>query len=380
MKLYARHIFFETLVSCAAAVTLFVGILLAANAMRDIVEWITLGRLTFPETLRILGILMPSAVSYALPLGMMTGILVVIGRMSSQNEILAMKTVGIGLMGISWPIFLLSAVCAVLSAYINLYHAPDSVSRYRKAFRQVLRENPMRFIVPRTFNHYFRGYVIYVDSLKNGKFNTMKIWQFTCNDQPHTYITAESGEINFDETSETFLLKLHNGTAENFDDEISYSEIKSPQIISFKDVSVSIPSSEILETQRESTKKLHHMLLNDLLAAKMELDEKKSELQSSEIKHRKTLIDMQINTYIANAVGIFVMALLAIPLGIATHRSDTALNAAIALFLCLAYYFAMVIFSLLGENTWLRPDILVWTPNLVLLAVGFSLFNRALQH
>jgi lipopolysaccharide export LptBFGC system permease protein LptF len=89
---------------------------------------------------------------------------------------------------------------------------------------------------------------------------------------------------------------------------------------------------------------------------------------------------MQISGNIANAVGILAMSLIAIPLGLKTSRGETALNVGIALALCLGYYLVMSIFSLLGDHTHLRPDILIWTPNVALMVLGIFLFNRASQH
>jgi lipopolysaccharide export LptBFGC system permease protein LptF len=221
--------------------------------------------------------------------------------------------------------------------------------------------------------------------MESGKFSGIKIWQFVprglaADRNPPTHITAESGEMEFDGMSQTFLLKLHNGNAEYFGDEALAPGEKSPQIISFGDVTINLPAGELIKSANGTEKKLHRMVLGELLAAKKSLDEKKSEFSNGEIGRRKTLINMQISTHIAYAAGILIMTLLAIPLAIKTNRADTSLNVAIALSLCLAYYFAMVIFSLLGAHTRLRPDILVWTPNVALLALGLFSFNRASQH
>jgi lipopolysaccharide export system permease protein len=379
MKLYGRYVLVETTAVCVVAVVGFVGILLAANAVRDIVEWVAMGRLTLADTAEVLRILIPSAVSYALPLGTMTGILIVVGRMSAQNEILAMKSIGIGLGTIVRPIFLLAAGGTLFSAYVNLYHAPDSTGKYRQFFRKIIVESPMRFIAPKTLNDYFHGCVIYVDSLVDGHFNAMKIWQFAENNLLEMYISARSGTINFDEQSDAFLLKLNDGNAESFSEDLSPSGVRIPQIMAFKNISIKLPASEFIGAAHSTQKKFRHMALGELLEAKKTLNSNKS-LPRSEIRHGKTLINMQISSHVANAFGIFVMALLAIPLGVKTNRSDTALNIGIALSLCLGYYLAMVMLALLGENTRLRPDILIWAPNVALMALGFSLFNRATRH
>ncbi|MDR2738194.1 MAG: LptF/LptG family permease [Puniceicoccales bacterium] len=381
MKLYERYILRKTLITCVAAVSLFVGVLLVANAIRDVVEWIAIGRLTLLDSVKVLWLLIPSAISYALPLGMMSGVLIVVGRMSLQNEILAMKGIGIGLTEIVRPIFLLAIVSALLSAYVNLYHAPNAVSEYRQAFRKIVRDKPMRFIVPKTFSGYFPGYVIYVDGLSNGNFSGMKIWQFGGNENLDMYIFAKSGKIMFDGETEAFTLELHDGNAEKFIPGISPTgQAKLPQIMFFKNISVNLPATSLVGGQSGGPKKLHYMNLRELLATKRDLNSGKSHVAYDQIRHRKNLVNMQISWHIANAVGILPMALLAIPLGLRTARAETAFNTGLALALCLGYYFAMTVFSLFWEDVRFHPEILIWVPNIVLMALGISLFNRASRH
>jgi lipopolysaccharide export LptBFGC system permease protein LptF len=102
---------------------LFVGILLVANAVRDITDWAAMGCLTLFDSCQLLWIRTPSAISDALPFGMMTSILILIGRMSSNNEILAMKSIAMSLTGITCPIFVLSFIFTLFYAYINLFYS-----------------------------------------------------------------------------------------------------------------------------------------------------------------------------------------------------------------------------------------------------------------
>jgi lipopolysaccharide export system permease protein len=381
VDLFRRYVFRETFIICCTATGLFVSVLLVANAMRDVIEWLTLGRLTWREAFQMLCILTPSAISYALPLGMMAGVLIVIGRMSSQNEILAMKSMGMGLWEITQPIFLLALFFTLITGYINLCHAPNSISRYRQFFRNIVREKPMRFVSPKTFNDYFPGYAIYVDSLLNGNFNGMKIWRFDERNLLDSYISAKSGQIVFDESSGTFLLKLNDGNMEKFDFYDSATDLQRvPKIIFFQNITINLPTKQFMGTPTNAPKKFHRMTLDELLAAKKSLNSRNDTISYKDIRHQKTLINMQISINLANAFGILAMTILAIPLGMKVHRRDTSLNIGMALCLCMGYYFVMAMFSLFGDYPHLRPDILVWIPNTILAGLGISLFRRASQH
>ncbi|MDR1528524.1 MAG: LptF/LptG family permease [Puniceicoccales bacterium] len=381
VNLFGKYVFRETFIVCCTATGLFVGILLVANAMRDVVEWIMMRRLMCREAFQLLGILVPSVISYALPLGMMAGILVVVGRMSSQNEILAMKSIGMSLWEITRPMFFLALSLTLFAGYINLYYAPDSVSRYRQFFKDIVREKPMRFITPKIFNDYFPGYAIYVDDLSNGNFSGMKIWKFDERNLLDSYISAKSGQIIFEELSGTFLLKLNDGNIEKFDIHDSATDIQRvPKIIFFQNITINLPAKEFLEAPIHVSKKFHRMTLSELLAAKKSLNFKKDTISYESVRHQKTLINMQISINLANAFGMLAMTIVAIPLGMKVHRRDTALNIGMAICLCIGYYFVMAMFSLFGDYPRLRPDILVWLPNVTLVGLGLPLFHRVSQH
>jgi lipopolysaccharide export system permease protein len=209
----------------------------------------------------------------------------------------------------------------------------------------------------------------------------MKIWRFDERNLLDTYISAKSGQIVFEESSGTFLLKLNDGNIEKFDLYDSTTDLpKVPKVIFFQNITINLPVRQSLGVPIHAQKKLHRMTLSELLAAKKSLNSKKDTISYENVRHQKTLINMQISSNLANAFGILAMTILAIPLGLKVHRKDTALNVGIALCLCIGYYFVMAMFSLFGDCPRLRPDILVWLPSMILAGVGIHLFRRASQH
>ena len=61
-------------------------------------------------------------------LGMLTGVLIVLGRISANNEIVAMKSAGMNLWRIVSPIFLVALIGVALSGYINCFWAPRAAT------------------------------------------------------------------------------------------------------------------------------------------------------------------------------------------------------------------------------------------------------------
>ncbi|MBR7106018.1 MAG: LptF/LptG family permease, partial [Opitutales bacterium] len=75
-------------------VALFVFVLVLGNILKEVMGDLTAGRLSISFFLYIVALIIPGVIPYALPMGMLTGILLVFGRMSAQSEIVAMKACG----------------------------------------------------------------------------------------------------------------------------------------------------------------------------------------------------------------------------------------------------------------------------------------------
>ena len=94
MNLIHRHIFANVVLTCGAAVGLFAFVLMIGNALKDLLGLVLTGQIGADTFVRLIGLLVPFVVSYALPMGMLTGILLVLGRMSSEREITALRASG----------------------------------------------------------------------------------------------------------------------------------------------------------------------------------------------------------------------------------------------------------------------------------------------
>ena len=86
----------------------------------------------------------------------------------------------------------------------------------------------------------------------------------------------------------------------------------------------------------------------------------------------KLTIQDKINT----ALAIFTFAFAGVPLGIKVSRRETSANLGIAVILALAYYLFVVVIGWLDQHPGYRPDLLLWVPNFLFLALGLWLLRR----
>ena len=214
MTLLQRYIFRAVVFAGVASVGLFVFVLLVGNVLREILGHLASGRLSLALFLELLYLLIPYVVSYALPLGLLTGILIVLGRMSARGEIIAMRSVGISLWSTAAPIFAVVLIGIAVAAFINNYQAPNAKTKFRTLLAEAVREDPLRFVVPRVFVKDFPGYVLYVGAKNENSLRGVWIWELDEDGRVIRLHRAAKGSLRYDPGEEQLVLTLSEGYSE----------------------------------------------------------------------------------------------------------------------------------------------------------------------
>ncbi|HVU25372.1 MAG TPA: LptF/LptG family permease [Opitutus sp.] len=380
MSLLDRYIFRSVLFTCLAAVALFAFIVLVPNVVRDMLAYMLAGQIPVPVFLRLVLLLVPVAVAYALPMGLLTGVLLTLGRLSSDSEITAMRTAGWSLARIARPVLLLAALGAALELYFNFEGMPRGRVAYERDFAATIRSNPLRIIVPRTFIRDFPGRVVYVGEKQGGQLRDIWYWELDNQRRVVRTLRAESGHIDYDETKNEFILTLSHVTAEARDDKDPEDFTKPPLVGSFEQ---SAPIHLSLDRFFGRTGGVHvkqawltypelQAERAKLAAAPVPADRAQAKEQARDRMKLELVYQDKFNTSLA----VLSLALIGIPLGIRVSRRETSANFAVAVALTLIYYLLTTAVKVLDRHPEYRPDLLLWVPNLLLIAGGLWLLLR----
>ncbi|MDR2845570.1 MAG: LptF/LptG family permease [Puniceicoccales bacterium] len=384
MNRFQRYMFGQVAVSVLLAVGLFVFVLTTGVLFKEVFPYLSRGAIGWGQFFEVLALLIPGALPHALPMGVLTGVLIVLGRMSAQNEILAMRAAGLSLWRIVSPIFLVAAIGVVVSVLINFEHAPRANNTYKRILTETAFTDPSRLIAPGEFAR-FKNHVIYAGGRTGDLIHNVWVWEFNENGQAVRIMQAETATLSIANTTggdanDTFQLIIHNAMTEEFNR-------KAPEDFSepLRTVKADrLPISDTFENlwgragERGKEKKLRHHTFGELMAARNAvLDVKAADgTDATALFTKRIAYQLQIQSNLASALGILSMTMLAIPLGIKTSRSETLVNIAIALALALSFYVLTVLVSWIKDPS-LRPDILVWLPNFFYQGVGGWLLWRA---
>jgi lipopolysaccharide export system permease protein len=246
MRILSQYLAGSVAGGSLAGILVFVFILITGNAMRDILILLADGMIPFSLFFELLVLLIPYAVSFAMPLGMLIAILLFMGRLSANNELTALRSAGISLWTVAAPVLVVALFGSLIAAYINAVHAPSARASYKDILNDLVRTDPLRFIVPRTFIHEFPGYVLYVAEKDEERMRNFWLWELDEQKRAVRLLRAEEGVFVFDEASDSLILTLRNGFTE-LRSEKNPDDLQPIQpTLSFRDARIRLPLANIL--------------------------------------------------------------------------------------------------------------------------------------
>lgn len=376
MNLLDRHIFKSVLGACIGAIALFAFLLMLVNTLRDLVAPLLAGQLGFDVAAQLLLILPLTVAQFALPMGVLTGVLLTLGRLSADSEIVAMRASGIGLLRIARPILLLGAAGGLLCLFTNFYAFPKAKVKYERELTAALRRNPLSFIVPKTFVRDFKGCVLYVGAMEGTVLHDIWFWKLDDRQRMVDLVRATSGRIVFDDATNELVAVLTPAqvTTPMSKDREDNSE---PLLVNlFGEYSTRLPLDRYFHTGVAKVKP-EWLTYEQLQAERARLaalapePEKQREAAVARMK-----LELVIQDKYNLALAAFAFAFIAVPLGIQVSRRETSANLGIALILVLGYYLLTVAVKLLDRHPEYHPDLLLWLPNVLFLGLGLWLFRR----
>lgn len=371
-----------------AGTGLFVFVIVTVSVFREFLQQLAAGRITPQLAGELILLLIPYALAFALPMGLLIGILVVLGRLSAGLEITAMKAAGLSLWRICAPIIMLAILAVSFSGYITAYYAPSARENYKEILRDLVRNEPLRFIVARAFVTDFPGYTIYVGETADDTLRNLWIWELDDDQQAIRLLRAEEGQFAYDDTADDLILTIRNGFTELRDANDPENLQAAGVTLAFDEVRLRLSLEAILGEQvvRDEAHEIdpRNTDLDTLMGfiAQLRAAEASGQVMPgfedmAELTEKRFRMEYQIQRNLASAFGVLSLVLLAIPLGIQASRSETVANFAIALALALTYYVLQIIIDWQVAKPHLRPDLLVWAPNLLFQGAGLWLIRRA---
>ncbi len=381
MRILDRHVLTETALSAGVATGAFVFVMAAGNVLSQVAGAIASGRVTTWEGFQLVGLLFPGLVPYVLPMGMLTGVLMAFGRMGAQHELTAMKAGGLSLARIAAPALALAAVLAALAAWMNLEVATRSNDEYRRLLMGSVKDNPASIITPGEINRKFKGLIIHARERDGAVLRDLWIWRLDEHGRLfETIHTAEGRLTKVDKPDGTAVLRLVALSAQVDTRRPGDDAFRFPSVTKEAgQAPLEFPVSGVFKEGSGYEKKLRWHTTSELLALMDKGWQVPVDASPAKLAECRMMPRTQLMSHLASAFSIFSLSLLAVPLAVRVGRSETFVNAAVALAVALSYYILSSAAAWV-KNPALRPDLLIWIPNLIVVGVALVLLRRASKH
>jgi lipopolysaccharide export system permease protein len=350
MKILDRYLWAEMLGPFLIGVIGFVMVM-AVDLLFTMADLIINKGVPLWAVLQLLVYKLPSIMILTFPVSTLFAVAMALGRLSKDNEIVALRTSGVSIWRIAIPILGLGFLVSVTSYFTNEKVVPQANLVSNNIIRQIIYKRPLPDVQENVFfrDAHDRYYYARRVDLKTKTMESVMVYEVT-NERYPRVIVAEGGKFD------GRIWSLDKGVVHKYDDkgflnyEATFNNMKvnvSEDLISFSDQK---------SAQDMDSKELRGMI-NTLIKGGVNANSYRTEL---------------LMKYSVPATCL-VFALIGIPFSLPSPRSGRTWGMIITIVFMFTFYVFASVFRSLGRGNLLTPALAAFTPQVSFAIIGLAL-------
>lgn len=367
-KIVDRYISGQVISTVTWSVGMLSLMLVVGNALRDLLNLLISHQLPISYIVTFIGYLLPFSMIYSIPWGILVAVLLVFGKLSSDNELVALRANGVGILRICLSVFAICAALFSLCLWINLYLAPISEVKARALLLNLASNDPLALFGSDEVIDQFPNRKIYVGRKNGSSLEDLHIYEMDGYQVPIRVIYARRGTLEVDKQNERILLHIYDAHYEERDE----SDVNDLRLmhygISLKEGVLPISLQELIE-KAKNNRRPNQLTLGQLRDT---LEQQKGR----ESLRKRTILRTELSKRFSNALVVVTFVLVGIPLAITAQRRETSIGIAMSICIAFTYFIFVVLTDTMKGKANFHPEILIWLPNVVYLTLGSILFYR----
>ena len=195
MKILRNYILKEFLGPFFVSLAVLTLVMLLGNLIR-LADLIINKGVDLLSVAKLFSYLIPALLTYTLPIAVLVAVFLSLGRLSSDNEIIALRTSGISILqSIIIPLLIVGLILSLLLIICNDRIVPHTHFASRRTLSSIGIRNPAAAIEAGTFIDSFSKYIIFIYRIDGNKLHQVRIYEPQANDTPCRTIVAKRGEF-----------------------------------------------------------------------------------------------------------------------------------------------------------------------------------------
>jgi lipopolysaccharide export system permease protein len=357
-----REVVAYTLIGLAA-----ITMVMVARGIVRVLDHLIGAGFAVEDLLRMVSLLATTLAIYALPVSFLFGVLLAIGRMASDVEIVAMRACGVGMRGLLAPIALIGAALSLSTLALCLEAEPAARREMSATIRNLVLRGAS--VEPGRFNT-VGDRTLYADAREGARgLRGILISDRTDPKRPFL-VFAEAGEMHFDEERAELQLSLERGDV----------HLESPeddgdryQRLGFDRLEYKIDVADMVAPVNR--RRAREMPLAELRAT---VDRIASDGAANlNLREEPTAYAAHLERRYALPAAPVLFALVGVPLGMQRKRGARSYGVLLCALLAFGYYALQSFCESLAVEKGFPPRLAMWLPNIAFAAAGTAMLVHA---
>lgn len=355
-KLYV-YLLKELLLFFLLSVAVFTFILVISNLGRLADQVVNKG-VGIIDILMLIIYSSPKFFIFTFPMAFLLSSVVSLGRLSSENEILALKASGVNLQYLFIPVAIFGTAVFLAGFLNNAYLLSSSSQKFQDTLMDCVRKGFSIDDKEGIFNDSIKGVVIYIDKVDTSRKALSGVVISDDRDEGvRQTMTAQEGAVNIDTSSLDMSFRLKNGSLQIWE-----KATDAYRSISFKDHVFSLNLATLLP--KEWRKRPYEMDISEL----------KKKIRTAKPANRYDLT-LEIYKKFSIPFSIIAFVLLTVPLGIKRRTEGVFSGVVFSIVIFICYYMLSALFENMGRAYEISPLLICFAPNIVFSLIGVVLLT-----
>ena len=364
MRLIDRFVSRELLVNVLFAIFVLSLVLVVGNIFRKLLPLLVNHDVPAEYLITFIAYVLPFSLIFTIPWGLLTAILLVFGRLSADNELIALRSNGVSVTRVCVPLLFITLIATAICLWLNVQVAPAAQERLRSTIFDLATRDPMALFGSDQVIDQFPGRKIYVGKKAGRKLENIIVFELDESAVPMKVTFAKTGKLEADLANKRILMHLYNARYQQRDEANPYDLRKIRDGINMAEGTLPISLEELYEKEKKQPSR-----------SALSIEQLLDQLKTGD-KRERSASRTEINKRFSFPFSCMAFALIAVPLGVTAHRRETSIGFLMSLIVAVVYFLFIIIADTLRGVPRLHPELLVWFPNVLFLALGAWLFRR----
>jgi lipopolysaccharide export system permease protein len=313
------------------------------------------------SVIKLASLTIPDFMIITLPISYLLAVLIVFGKMTQDNEIMALKASGVNMINLTKPALLFALIPLFISITFSFYIAPRFNYFFRVLAVKQIKQAVLSALKQNTFSNKFANYKIFIKEVNLNKSLIKGIFILNKIKNKPEVLIAKEGSLIYNKKLNSISFYLKNGEIQN-----GSASVKNFWLLHFNTYKINIKLKGLSFPNKN--KSVHFMTISQLVSKYM-IEKKPG---------NKNMYLIYIFKKIAIPFATILFAFIGIPLGMFSEKRSLFLGISYTIVIVVLYYILFTSGLYLSIKNGFNPILGVWGADIFILITGIILYVRAL--